>query len=47
VAGDNLFQNYVVDFGKADDSALNAGDRHVLRNVRDVVVNGGSEICEY
>ena len=40
VAGDNLFQDYEVDFSKADDSSLNAGDRHVLRNVRDVVLLG-------
>jgi predicted CXXCH cytochrome family protein len=40
VAGDNLFQDYEVDFSKADDESLNAGDRHVLQNVRDVVVNG-------
>jgi len=40
VPGDNLFQDYEVDFSKADDPGLNAGDRHVLRNVRDVAVNG-------
>ena len=40
VAGDNLFQDYEVDFSKADDASLNAGDRHVLRNVRDVVLLG-------
>ena len=40
VAGDNLFQDYQVDFSKADDETLNPGDRHILRNVRDVVVNG-------
>src|SRR5262249_9672903 len=29
VAGDNLFQDFTVDWTKADDPALNAGDRHV------------------
>jgi len=40
VAGDNLFQDYQVDFSKADDESLNPGDRHILRNVREVVLNG-------
>jgi hypothetical protein len=40
VAGDNLFQDYQVDFSKADDEGLNPGDRHILRNVRDVVLFG-------
>ena len=40
VAGDNLFQDYQVDFSKADDETLNPGDRHILRNVRDIVLNG-------
>ena len=40
VAGDNLFQDYEVDFAKADDESLNAGDRHILKNVRDVALNG-------
>jgi hypothetical protein len=43
VAGDNLFKDYEVDFSKADDPALNPGDRHVLRNIRDVVVSGSDE----
>lgn len=45
VAGDNLLQDYIADFAKADDSSLNAGDRHVLRNVREVVMNGGTMTC--
>jgi predicted CXXCH cytochrome family protein len=45
VAGDNLFQDYVFDFAKSDDASLNPGDRHVLRNVRDVALNGGSTTC--
>ena len=40
VAGDNLFQDFEVDLSKADDESLNAGDRHVLRNVRDVALYG-------
>ena len=40
VAGDNLFQDYEVDFSKADDETLNPGDRHILRNVRDVALMG-------
>ncbi len=40
VAGDNLFQDYQVDFSKADDEALNPGDRHIVRNVREVVMYG-------
>lgn len=43
MAGDDLFQDYQVDFSKADDERLNPGDRHVLRNLRDVV-SAGSEI---
>ncbi len=45
VAGDNLFQDYVVDLAKADDASLNAGDRHVYRNVRDVVLNASDTTC--
>ncbi|HUJ21070.1 MAG TPA: multiheme c-type cytochrome [Bryobacteraceae bacterium] len=45
VAGDNLFQDYQADFAKADDPSLNAGDRHVWRNVREVVMNGGTTTC--
>ena len=45
VAGDNLFQDYVVDFAKADDANLNPGDRHVYRNVRDVALNGATVTC--
>jgi predicted CXXCH cytochrome family protein len=43
VAGDNLFQDYQVDFARADDPNLNPGDRHIWKNVRDVVLYG-SEI---
>ncbi len=45
IAGDNLFQDFQVDFAKADDASLNPGDRHVYRNVRDVVLYGKSVTC--
>lgn len=45
VPGDNLFQDYQVDLSKADDESLNPGDRHVYRNVRDVVVLGKQITC--
>jgi hypothetical protein len=44
VAGDNLFQDFEADFARADAPSLNAGDRHVWRNVRDVVINGDESI---
>jgi hypothetical protein len=40
VAGDNLFKDFQVDFQQADDAKLNPADRHVLDNVRDVVLRG-------
>ena len=45
VAGDDLFADFQVDFSKADDPDLNPGDRHVLRNVRDVIVDGSDVTC--
>ncbi len=45
IAGDNLFQDFQVDWKRADDAKLNAGDRHVWRNVRDVAVNDESTTC--
>ncbi|MEO6724573.1 MAG: multiheme c-type cytochrome [Blastocatellia bacterium] len=44
VPGDNLFQDLMVNWAKADDEKLNAGDRHIWRNVRDVAVNGEENI---
>lgn len=44
VAGDNLFQDLEVDWRKADDEKLNAGDRHIWRNVRDVALYGNESI---
>ncbi|MBS1812524.1 MAG: hypothetical protein JST84_30435 [Acidobacteria bacterium] len=40
IAGDNLFQDFNVDFAKADDEKLNRIDRHIYRNVREVAVQG-------
>jgi hypothetical protein len=44
VAGDNLFRDFAVDLSAADDPALSPADRHVFRNVRDVVVDGDASI---
>ncbi len=44
VAGDNLFRDYQIDWSLADDPRLNPGDRHVIQNVRDVVLAGQREI---
>jgi predicted CXXCH cytochrome family protein len=44
IAGDNLFKDYQVDWSLADDPNLNAGDRHVWKNVRDVVMYGEESI---
>jgi predicted CXXCH cytochrome family protein len=45
IAGDNLFQDFRVDWARADEAKLNPGDRHVWRNVRDVAVNDGDSTC--
>jgi predicted CXXCH cytochrome family protein len=42
--GDNLFKDLKVDFALADDAKLNAGDRHIYRNVRDVVILGKNDV---
>lgn len=44
IAGDNLFQDYAVDWTKADEANLNPGDRHIWRNVRDVAISGDESI---
>ena len=44
VAGDNLFRDYEVDFSADRLKELNPGDRHVLENVRDVVLLGKEEV---
>lgn len=45
VPGDNLLKDYEVVLATADDTTLNAGDRHVWENVRDVVGNGSDVTC--
>ena len=40
VPGDNLFKDYEVDWSEDRIRGLNPGDRHVYRNVKDVVVEG-------
>jgi len=45
VAGDDLLHDFHVDLARADDSNLNPGDRHIYRNARDVVMNGGKDTC--
>ena len=44
VAGDNLFRDFAVDFSDEHLASLNPADRHVLENVRDVVVRGEEKI---
>jgi predicted CXXCH cytochrome family protein len=45
VPGDKLFKDYEADFAKADDPAMNPSDRHVWKNVREVVLNGSETTC--
>ncbi|MBI4910268.1 MAG: hypothetical protein HY820_42015 [Acidobacteria bacterium] len=45
VAGDDLFTDYQADWKKADDASLHAGDRHVYRNIRDVLQNNSEVTC--
>jgi hypothetical protein len=44
VVGDNLFRDFQVDFSAAALAELNPGDRHVVENVRDVVLLGKEEV---
>lgn len=44
VAGDNLFKDYEFDWSIVDDPQLNPGDRHVLDNIREVVVYGNEQM---
>jgi hypothetical protein len=43
VAGDNLFRDFQVDFTPEAVSRLNPADRHILENVREVVLHGNEE----
>ena len=42
--GDNLFRDFKVDFSDEAIKGLNPGDRHVLENVRDVVLLGKEDM---
>lgn len=44
VAGDNLFRDFQVDFSQDKIAKLNPGDRHVLENVRAVVLFGKGDV---
>jgi hypothetical protein len=44
VAGDNVFQDLVVDWAKADDPKMNGRERHVWRVVREVALNGNESM---
>jgi hypothetical protein len=44
IAGDNLFRNLAVDFSAQALERLNPADRHVMANVRDVVLLGQDEV---
>lgn len=44
IAGDNLFQDFEVDFALANESGLSPADRHVYENVRDVAVLGETKV---
>lgn len=44
IAGDNLFQDYKIDLARTEDPQLNAGDRHIWRNVKEVTVNGDESV---
>ena len=45
VVGENLFGNFQADLKLASNPDLNAGDRHVYENVRDVLENQGTVTC--
>lgn len=44
VAGDNLFRDFEIDFSDEAIAKLNPADRHVVENVRDVVVRGDEHV---
>lgn len=44
VAGDNLFRDFVIGFADSDLKRLSTADRHVIENVRDVVVAGKDSV---
>jgi hypothetical protein len=44
VAGDNLFRDFQIEWSDEHLKKLNPADRHVLANVRDVVIRGKEEV---
>ena len=44
IAGDNLFRDFQVDFSDTALKALGPADRHVMENIRDVVVRGQESV---
>ncbi|MBI3735318.1 hypothetical protein HY256_02255, partial [Candidatus Sumerlaeota bacterium] len=40
IAGDNLFKDYEADFSDVHIAQLNPADRHIYRNIRDIVLKG-------
>jgi predicted CXXCH cytochrome family protein len=44
IAGDNLFRDLKVDWSDAHLDSLGPADRHILENVRDVVILGRSKV---
>ena len=44
VAGDNLFRDFRADFSDEALKTLNPADRHVLENIRDVVMRGEENV---
>jgi hypothetical protein len=44
VAGDNLFRDFLVDLSPDQVAAVNPADRHILENVRQVVLSGKEEV---
>ncbi len=44
VAGDNLFRDLKVDWSDEHLATLNPADRHVMENLRDVVMHGKEEM---
>ena len=45
VPGDDLVHDFAVDLSQAGNATLNPGDRHVYRNVRDVLENDSQVTC--
>lgn len=45
VAGDDLFQDFHVDFSKAGDAGMSPNDRHIYTNARDVVLHASDVTC--